>query len=189
VALNLRLRTVPSDEELLELSERNPGYQFERSAVGDLIVTPTGSESGRLSGEVFGQLRDWNRQSALGVVFDSSGGFRLPDGAVYAPDASWVQRERWEALAPEQRRTFAPLCPDAVFEITSPSDRLADLQEKMSAYMKNGAHLGVLIDPAGRTVEIYRQGQEPRLLADPGIVTLDPELPGFVLDLGPIFAV
>jgi len=189
MALNLRLRTAPTDEELLALSERNPGYQFERNAAGDLIVTPTGTDSGRVSAEVCRRLGNWNQSAGLGIVVDSSGGFRLPDGAVYAPDASWVRRERWEALGPEQRRTFAPICPDAVFEITSPSDRLADLREKMSAYMKNGAHLGVLIDPGRRTVELYRHGQEPRVMAEPGIVALDPELPGFVLDLEPIFAV
>ena len=89
-----------TDEELRELSERNPGYQFERTADGRLLVTPTGLASGRRSGEVFYQLEHWNRRTRLGVAFDSSAGFRLPDGSLLSPDASWVRRERWEALSP-----------------------------------------------------------------------------------------
>src|SRR5207302_9361770 len=81
--------------ELLEFSRRNPGYQFERSA----------------------QLEAWNRSRSSGLVFDSSTGFRMPDGAVLSPDASWVRRDRWERLAPADREGFAPLCPDAVFEM------------------------------------------------------------------------
>ncbi len=55
-------------------------------------------------------------------MFDSSSGFRLPDGSVFSPDASLVRLERWHSLSAEQRRGFAPLCPDLVVELASPSD-------------------------------------------------------------------
>jgi Uma2 family endonuclease len=176
-----------TDEELWELSERNPGYQFERTADGRLIVTPTGGESGRRSGEIFGQLREWNRRTRLGVVFDSSTGFRLPDGSLLSPDASWVRRERWEALSREEREGFVPLCPDAVFEVRSASQSLGELREKMEAYRANGARLGVLIDPYRRAVEIYRPGALVERYEGAERVPLDPELPGFILELEPIF--
>ena len=41
--------------------------------------------------------------AALRAVFDSSTGFLLANGAVRSPDAAWVARARWEALAPEKR--------------------------------------------------------------------------------------
>jgi Uma2 family endonuclease len=173
----------------LELSERNPGYQFERTAKGELIVTPTGMESGRISGEVVVQLGLWNRQTRAGVVFDSSTGFRLPDGALYAPDASWVRLDRWNELATEKRKKFGPLCPDAAFEIRSESNTVVELRAKVRAYLANGAQIAVLIDPEARTVEVYRPGQEPETHRDPMTVTFDPELPRFVLDFAPIFAV
>jgi Uma2 family endonuclease len=176
-----------TDEELWELSERNPGYQFERTADGRLIVTPTGGESGRRSGEIFGQLREWNRRTRLGVVFDSSTGFRLPDGSLLSPDASWVRRERWEALSREEREGFVPLCPDAVFEVRSASQSLGELREKMEAYRANGARLGVLIDPYRQAVEIYRPGAPVERYEGVQQVPLDPELPGFILELEPIF--
>jgi Uma2 family endonuclease len=176
-----------TDEELRELSERNPGYQFERTADGRLLVTPTGLASGRRSLKVAYQLERWNERTRLGVVFDSSTGFRLPDGSLLSPDASWVRRERWEALSPQQREGFGPFCPDAVFEVRSASQSLEELREKMKTYLANGARLGVLIDPYRRAVEIYRPGAPVERYEGVEQVPLDPELPGFTLELEPIF--
>jgi Uma2 family endonuclease len=90
-------------------------------------------------------------------------------------------------LSPEEQEGFAPLCPDAVFEIRSASQTPQELREKMRAYLRNGARIGVLIDPYTRAVEVYRPGREPERREDPERVALDPELPGFVLELGPVF--
>jgi Uma2 family endonuclease len=188
MAITLRPARPVTDDELLTLSERNPGYQFERTSGGELIVTPTGGESGRRSLRLAQQLGNWTDRDGTGVAFDSSTGFRLPDGAVHAPDTSWVRRDRWEALSRDQRRKFAPLCPDAVFEIRSESQSPAELRAKMRVYLANGARLAVLIDPDERIIEIYRPGHEPETQRDPATLALDPELPGFVVDLEPIFA-
>jgi Uma2 family endonuclease len=187
MAVELDLLHPVTDEELRLLSERNPGYQFERTADGRVVVSPTGGKRGRRSAEVLRQLGDWNRRTELGVVFDSSTGFHLPDGSLLCPDASWMAQERWEALSPDEQEGFAPLCPDAVFEVRSPSQTVQELREKMRAYLRNGARIGVLIDPYARTVEVYRPGQEPARHEDPERVALDPELLGFVLELGPVF--
>ena len=92
-----------SDEELRVLSERNPGWQFERLADGRLIVSPTGGESGRIRAAVLGPLYRWNEARGLGVVFDASTGFKLPDGSVLAPDAAFLLGKRWQALSQEAR--------------------------------------------------------------------------------------
>ncbi len=187
VAVVIDLLRVVTDEELLELSERNPGYRFERTADGRLVVSPTGMESGRRSGEVFGQLREWNSRTRAGAVFDSSTGFRLPDGSLLSPDASWVRRERWEAVPREEREKFGPLCPDAVFEIRSSHQTEEELREKMQVYLRNGAQIAVLIDPYARVAEVYRPGRDVEVYQGPERVALDPELPGFQLDLRPVF--
>ncbi len=187
VAVVIDLLRVMTDEELRELSERNPGYQFEQTAGGRLVVSPTGMESGRRSLEVAYQLRAWSERTKAGVVFDSSTGFRLPDGSLLSPDASWVRRERWEVIPREEREKFGPLCPDAVFEIRSSHQAQEELREKMQVYLRNGARIAVLIDPHGRTVEVYRQGREVEVYHSPDRVALDPELPGFQLDLRPVF--
>jgi Uma2 family endonuclease len=167
MAIELDLLHPVTDEELLRLSERNPGYQFERTADGRLVVSPTGSKSDWRSVEIAYQLRRWSEQVGLGVVFGSSAGFRLPDRSVLSPDASWVRRERWEALSPEEQEGFAPLCPDAVFEIRSASQTPQELREKMRAYLRNGARIGILIDPYARAVEVYRPAGEPERHEDP----------------------
>jgi Uma2 family endonuclease len=176
-----------TDDELLEFSERNPGYQFERNANGELVVTPTGGESGHREAILIGQLTQWAQNDGRGLVFSSSSGFHLPDGSVHVPDVSWLQYRRWNAVPKEQRRKFVPMCPDAVFEIRSESQTAAELQEKMRLYLGNGAHIAVFIDPLEQTVEVYRPGQPPEIHTNPKIVSLDPELTGLVLDLGPIF--
>jgi Uma2 family endonuclease len=188
MSITLTLLHTVTDDELLELSERNPGYQFERSAKGELIVTPTGSESAHQEAELARQLGNWAQQDGRGLVFSSAGGFRLPDGTLHAPDASWVNRGRWSTLPREQRRKFAPLCPDAVFEIRLEDQTAADLEEKMRIYLANGAQIAVLIDSYDRIVKVWRPEREPEVHGDPKTVTLDPELPGFILDLEPIFA-
>lgn len=187
MAISLKLGVPPSDEEILELSRRNPGLQIERTATGELIVSPTGGEAGRREAEIVAQLHRWATQDGRGIVFGSSTGFHLPDGAVLSPDASWVRRERWALLTSRQRQGFAPLCPDAVFEIASPTDALRDLRRKMQAYLSNGARLAALIDPQRRAVEIYAPDRDPRVIEAARSVTLDPVLPGFALDLEPVF--
>lgn len=188
MAITLKHTRPVTDDEILELSRQNPGYQFERSAKGELVVTPTGIESGRRSLKLAQQLGNWADRDGSGVAFDSSTGFRMPDGSLLSPDASWVRRDRWDALTAEQRKKFGPLCPDAALEIRSESNTLTELREKVRAYLANGTQIAVLIDPDGRGVEVYRPGREPETHRNPKTVTLDPELPGFVLELEPLFA-
>jgi Uma2 family endonuclease len=129
---------------------------------------------------------NWADTNELGIAFDSNGGFKLPNGADRAPDASWVKIERWNALTPEQRQKFLPLCPDFVVELRSPTDSLKATREKMQEYIDNGARLGWLIDQKNKRVEIYRQGQDVEILQSPTSLLGEDVLPGFVLDLNGI---
>lgn len=139
MAISLRLPAQLTDEEIMDLSARNPGLQIEQAPSGELILTPTGAAAGRREVKLLVQLDRWATAYGHGLVFGPSTGFRLPDGSLRCPDASLVRRDRWEALAPAQREGFPPLCPDAVFEIRSSSDSLSDLREKVRMYVANGA--------------------------------------------------
>jgi len=183
MAISLRLGVSPTDEEIRALSARNPGYQFERAASGELVVTPTGGRAGQCEAELIAQLRNWATAHGTGVVFSSATGFLLPDGSLLVPDASWVRQDRWEALSPQEQEGFVPLCPDAVFEVASPSDILTHLRRKSRDYLANGARLVVLIDPKRRTVEVHAPDRAPRVLEPAQHVSFDPTLPGFTLDL------
>jgi Uma2 family endonuclease len=178
--LNVR-RTNLTEEQFMQLCQENPELRLELTAQGELVIMPpTGSESGWRSGEAFFSLTAWTKKDGTGLSFDSSTGFTLPNGAIRSPDASWVKRDRWNALTKEQRQRFAPLCPDFVIELRSPTDRLSDLQEKMQEYIDNGVHLGWLIDPLARRIYVYRPDQPVEPLDNPTSLSGDPVLPGFV---------
>jgi Uma2 family endonuclease len=173
-----------SQEQFQELAQVNRDLRLERTACGELIIMPpTGSDTGNRNLDIEGQLWLWNRQTKLGKAFNSSTGFHLPNGANRSPDAAWVKLERWETLTPQEREGFAPICPDLVVELKSPSDNIETLRAKMREYMENGANLGWLIDRKNRKVEIYRPGQDVEILENPTTLSGGNVLPGFVLDL------
>jgi Uma2 family endonuclease len=178
----VRLRV--SSAGFWRLCAANRDLRLERTAQGVLIVmSPAGSQSGASNAELSGQLFVWAKADGTGLSFDSSTGFTLPNGAVRAPDASWIRRSRWEALAPEQMRKFAPICPDFVAELMSPSDDRPDVQAKMREYIEQGVRLGWLIDPEAGEVEIYRPSRPVETLDRPQTLSGEGVLPGFVLDL------
>ncbi|MEH2059662.1 MAG: Uma2 family endonuclease [Nostoc sp.] len=180
----LKLKIDLTDEQFFQMCQKNSNYRFERTASGEiLIMPPTGSDTGRRNVKITTQLDIWNSERNLGEVFDSSTGFTLPNGAERSPDASWVKIERWNALTPEQQEKFAPICPDFVVELRSPSDSLKELQEKMQEYIENGAQLGWLIDRKNKRVEIYRPGEDVEILNNPTSLSGENVLPGFVLNL------
>ncbi len=181
----LELTIELTDEQFFQLCQENRDLRFERSAMGELIIMPpASSETGRRNAELSFQLQGWSRQNKhLGIAFDSSTGFKLPDGADISPDAAWIRRDRWDALTPEEKEKFAPICPDFVVELRSPTDSLEKLRAKMRLYMKNGARLGWLLDRKNRKVEISRPGREVEILDAPATLSGEEVLPGFVLDL------
>ncbi|AFZ44069.1 protein of unknown function DUF820 [Halothece sp. PCC 7418] len=180
---DIPLRVSRSDFAVIAAVNRD--LRLERTADGTLIVNPpTGSESGRRNLSISAQLWIWaEANDTLGVAFDSSAGFELPNGAIRAPDTSWITRDRWDALSQAEKEGFAPLCPDFVIELRSNSDKLATLQDKMREYLANGARLGWLIDPQNQRVEIYRSGQAVEVLEQPKQLSGEEILPHFTLNL------
>jgi Uma2 family endonuclease len=158
------LRLTP--EQFEQVCQANPQAVLELTADGLLIVmTPTGGETGSRNSRLLIQLGlALTRGQPSLRIFDSSTGFLLPDGSVLSPDASLVLEDRWQALSPEQRRRFPPLCPDLVVELVSPSDTgprgITALRRKMDLYQANGVRLGWLLLPQERAVEIWRAGQQ-----------------------------
>lgn len=187
ITLNLHSIIVLTDEHFYQLCHKNPDIKLERNAKGELIIMPpNGGESGKRNANLTADLVVWNRQTKLGVVFDSSTGFTLPNSAKRSPDASWLPKQRWNDLTAQQRKKFLPLCPDFVIELMSENDVLEDAQEKMNEYISNGSRLGWLIDPKNQIVEIYRQGRDVEVLQSPTTLSGEDVLPGFVLELSEI---
>lgn len=177
-----------SNEQFYQLCQNNRDLRFERNRQGDLmIMPPTGGETGNRNAKIIVKLGIWTEQNGTGIFFDSSTGFKLPNGADNSPDAAWIALEKWNTLTIEQRQGFVPFCPDFVIELRSKSDNLKVLQEKMQEYLENGTQLGWLINRQDRQVEIYRQGQVVEVLENPNSLSGEEILPSFVLDLVPIW--
>lgn len=179
----------PDDDDwLFEFCRVNDELRIERTAEGELeIEMPTGGETSNRNFEMNVDIGIWARRDGTGVCFDSSGGFILPNGALRSPDASWVRRERLSNLTAGQKRKFLPLCPDFAIELRSPSDPLAKVEAKMAEYIENGAMLAWLLDPVERTARIYKADGSVEVLENPESLSGDPELPGFVLELKPVW--
>ena len=183
-----------SPEQFAAVCAANPDAVLELDAAGNLIhMSPTGGETGARNSRLLIRLLAWADQLGGWQVFDSSTGFRLPDGSVLSPDASLVRLERWQALTPEQRRSFPPLCPDVVVELASPSDQgpraVAALRQKMAAYQANGAQLGWLLIPEERAVEVWPVASEPHRIEAATQLDGGQLLPGLRIELQDIWQV
>lgn len=173
-----------SDDEFFEFCQINDTLEFERDSHGNIILmSPTGSIGGGFNADVTTALNVWNRQSGLGKVFESSSGFKLPDGSIRSPDVSWIRKERWNAISREEKLKFAPICPDFVIEIRSVSDGLQYLVDKMKGYVANGAQLGWLIDSFDEKVHVFRIDGTVEIKQINEILSDEEILPGFSIDL------
>ena len=188
ISLTLTPVLALTDRAFMQLCQHNSALRLERTATGDLVImAPTDSESGHYNIEIATDITLWNRTSRFGLTFDSSSGFRLPNGAIRSPDVAWISMARWQQLDPNQRQEFAPICPDFVIELRSPGDDLTTLQAKMREYRDNGARLGWLIDPQNKRVEIYRPSQAVETLQEPLTLSGGDVLPGLVVNLNLIW--
>jgi Uma2 family endonuclease len=193
-AIVLRLpakKDVYSNEEFWELCKLNPDLRMEQNRDGSVVImNPVVSDGGRQELNVSAQLWIWAKQNGQGIAFGPSAGFTLPTtpaASVRAPAASWIPSDRWNALGEADQNQFASIVPDFVAELRSPSDTMRELREKMREYIEVGVQLGWLIDPTTRSVEIYRPGKEVERIENATMVSGDPELKGFVLDLGKVW--
>lgn len=177
-----------TDEQFFQLCQDNELILFERNADQTLVIMPlAGGLTSNRNANLSAQLYTWNRDESLGIAFGSCTGFTLPNSAVRAPNASWLKRDRWDALTQEQKEIFAPVCPDFIVELYSDVDCLKRLQDKMHEYLDNGTKLSWLIDLETHKVEIYRQGQEVEVLENPVSLSGEDVLPGFILNLESIW--
>ncbi len=173
-----------SPEMFWKICCENPDLRLERTAKGKLIVmAPAGGESAGQNADLVTDLNIWCRTDGTGKVFDSSAGFKLSNGAIVGPDASWIKLDRYSTLSLEQRKRLPPICPDFVVELRSPSDKLGKLRRKMQQYIAQGVKLGWLLDPITGLVEVYRPGREVEVLNRPATLSGEDVLPGFVLNL------
>jgi Uma2 family endonuclease len=182
---NTTLTVTPEQFDLLCID--NPDLRLELTPDLKLIVmAPTGGESGKKNSKLNLRVGIWNEQTELGEVFDSSTGYDLTafEGGKPSPDVSWIEKSRLEGV---NIVGLIPIVPDFVIELRSATDSLSATKTKMEQYQRVGVRLGLLLDPKNKQVEIYRQGHEPKILADPKSIDCNEVMPGFILDMSKVW--
>jgi Uma2 family endonuclease len=177
-----------SADELLEFSAIND-LEVERECDGSLLImSPISLSTNRRETEVLVQRSIWAKKDGTGEALGTQGGYSLPNRAMRGPDAAWIRRERTEALPASEVDSIPHLVPDFVVEVRSKSNRLRRLRAKMEEYLANDVRLGWLLDPTTKTVYVYRAGAEVQVIENATSLDGSPELPGFVLDVAPIWS-
>ncbi len=72
-------------------------------------------------------------------------------------------------------------------EVTSPTERLGELQRKLQEYFDVGVRLAWIIDGAACTVDVYRSPNDRRRLTETATLNGEKVPPGFTLPFAGIF--
>jgi Uma2 family endonuclease len=177
------------DDILLRLSAQNPFLRLETDRNNNLIVLmPTHTETGKFNSLLNLNLGIWNQKEALGDVYDSNAGFRMPiTNSIKSPDVSFILHSRLDELTGKDKDGFYKIAPDFVIELRSDSDRLQEVIEKMLEYIENGVRLGWLIDPQTENVHIYRLNGNHTIQSFDEKLSGEDVLPKFELNVRGIF--
>jgi Uma2 family endonuclease len=172
-----------TERDLLTIQAAYPNSRLELRDGKIIVMSPSDYMSEAIVARLTRRLLDWVEPRKLGFVVTSSAGFRLPNGDVLAPDVSFVAKERMR-IPP---RDYADVVPNLVVEVKSPSDRVAELGEKLSLIRSFGAQAALLIDPDERTVKVDTDDQPPRTLTDADMLDLPGLLPGWSMPVSELW--
>lgn len=148
--LVLKKLEVMTDDEFFSFCRANDPLELERDKNGNIIiVSPTGSKTGNVNLILASRVFLWSEETNAGYAFDSSSGFKLPNGATRSPDVAWIKKDRWEAIPEEQQEKFAPICPDFIIELRSVSDDLG-AHQGLPQGARHPPRRALIARPAGR---------------------------------------
>lgn len=168
--------TIEDVERLQQkLQEDQQDYQIELQEGNLLVMGPSDIESSEIGAQLIFLLKLWVNPRKIGRIFDSSGGFIMPNTDLRAPDVSFVAAERLKRTV----RDFGQLVPDLVVEIKSKTDRISKLEDKVKLFLELGARIGILINPDELTVSVYRPNGDIEVLTGNDKLTIAELFPGW----------
>jgi len=159
-------QTKATAEQLLAMPDDGNRYELIRGVLS--MMSPAGSEHGRIACRILARLAVHVEQHGLGETYAAETGFRIAESpdTVRAPDAAFISRHRLEAVAPT--RGYLPLAPDLVVEVVSPSDSYSDVETKATDWINAGSRIVLVVDPVNLTIHVYESNTEIRLLRSGG---------------------
>jgi Uma2 family endonuclease len=180
-------QTVKTADQLCALPDDGNRYELIEGVLS--MMSPAGSEHGRIAGRIFLRLAVHVEQHALGVTYAAETGFRIAESpdTVRAPDAAFVSRQRLEAVAPTSG--YLPLAPDLVVEVVSPRDSFSSVEAKAADWLKAGCQVVLVADLSNLTIHVYEPGAEIRLLRSGDRFSAGSICGGWNLDVDEAFGV
>ena len=179
-----------------QLADVTTAEELERIAIpgrwtelvrGRLIVRePPGTYHGRVSANALLLLGAFVKARGAGTVVAQDTGFRIatdPD-TVRAPDAAFLDVERSKRITPSG---YAAIAPNLVVEVLSPSDRPAEVLEKVADWLGAGVELAWVVDPERREVRVHRADGSLELLREGAVLDGEEVLPGFTCEVHELF--
>jgi len=179
-------KTTLTAEELLRLSTTGRRYELVK---GELFeMPPAGGRHGSVAMRIGIVLGSYVRANELGEVFAAETGFILrrdPD-TVRAPDAAFVAKERLPAG--ELPPGYLEMVPDLAVEVVSPGDSAREVREKVADWLRAGVRLLWAIDPATRSVTVYRSPEDFDVLSEDNTLDGGQIIPGFSAKINDLFS-
>jgi Uma2 family endonuclease len=179
--MTLTIDNLEKIEQILKDDDND--YQIELQEGNILIMGPSDIESSEIGAELIRLLGNWVKPRKLGRIFDSSGGFIMPNTDLRAPDVSFVSAQRLKRTV----RDFGNLVPDLVVEIKSKTDRVSKLEDKLKLFLELGAKVGILINPDELTVTVYRPDGKITLLTEDDKLTVTELFPGWEIAISELW--
>jgi len=169
------------------ISDQALNNKFSEVYQGVLHVNdPSGLEGPYIAARLIMKLGPYVVDHKLGEVFTEAAGFILNPTTVYAPDVSFLRRDRVPYGATMKK--FFPGAPDLAIEVLSQSDRFSAIRRKGLDYLDAGTQLVWIITPHDYSATILRaQGLEGRIGED-GMLDGENVVPGFRCALHDLFA-
>jgi Uma2 family endonuclease len=178
-------RTDVTPEELLAM----PDAEHYKLVDGVLVERAMSLLAARVESKTIRILEGHCEGPDLGWVLGSSGGYRCfpwKPGKVRRADVSFIARHRLPA--PEQWSVgYITIPPDLALEITSPTDEVYDLEEKIEEYLRAGVRLIWVIHPEVRVVEVFRADGSTSRIRSGGELSGEDVVPGFRCPVDALF--
>jgi len=173
-------------EQLLAMPDDGNRYELIK---GELhVMSPAGNVHGETAANITALLWNHVRQHRLGKVFAAETGFLLsrnPD-MVRAPDVAFVANKSLPTTDADS--SYLPLAPDLAVEVVSPSDLSTQVEEKARMWIESGTAMVLVVDPATRTVRVYRTKDSINVLTDSDELDASAVVPGWKLAVGDCFS-
>lgn len=170
-----------SKEEYFQMVEEYPNLKLELDRKGNIKISSTVSEeTERLATQLHSKIGIWANDSAGGMVLHPKTKIEMPNGSILSPACAWISKRRLRKLESSNslsgQSMIVPLVPDFVIEISTDLDPLGNLHKRMEKeWLSNGVKLAWLIDPYQEIVNVYEQGQTPKILKGFHSLTLEAE--------------